>query len=204
MLRKISLLLLLSFAVVTVAFAQTREDEASEDLDYYQGNNRQQRNTNGGDIWYGAGAQLGFQGGNNQSFFQIGLSPIVGYKLNNFLSVGPRASINYNSFRFDPGFGAPEQKNRFFTWSAGLFARARVFRGFFAHAEYSLVSDVDVFTDGSENRVTRALPFLGGGLSQGGGPGAAGFEILVLFRLTQPDRLNDSPFEFRTGFNYNF
>ena len=42
------------------------------------------------------------------------------------------------------------------------------------------------------------------GINQGGGPGSAGFEFMVLFRLTQPDRINDAPYEIRSGFTYNF
>jgi hypothetical protein len=180
----------------------TREDEARDDLKYSstsQDRLRQQSDF-GGQLWYGAGAQLGFSSFNGNSFFQVGISPIVGYKLNNILSVGPRASITYNNV----GFGSGIDNISFWTWSSGVFARAKVFQQFFVHGEYSLVSDVDVFSNGDQLRVTRTIPFLGGGFQQGGGPGMAGFEILILFRLSQRDRFNDIPYEFRTGFNYNF
>lgn len=202
--RLLCSLLLLTTLALSLSGQTTREEEVRDDLDYYSSSEerRNQQNGFGGQLWYGAGAQLGFQGGNGTSFFQIGVSPIVGYKLNNVISVGPRASITYNNFRFETFSGT--ERNNFWTWSGGLFARAKVFQQFFVHGEYSLVSDVDIFTNGDEVRVTRALPFLGGGFQQGGGPGMAGFELLILFRLTQPDRINDSPYEFRTGFNFNF
>ncbi|MCP9236738.1 hypothetical protein [Lewinella sp. JB7] len=197
--KHVSLLLCLMLGLSGILPGQTREDSARDDLSY---GNRSQRNVSdeGGGIWYGAGAQLGFRGGNNFSFFQIGVSPMAGYKFNNFLSFGPRVSVTYNSFRDD--FAAI--KDKYFSWSAGLFGRAKIFRGLFVHGEYSLISDVDYFVAGGQERVTRAIPFLGAGFNQGGGPGNPGFEILLLFRLTQRERLNDAPYELRTGINYNF
>ena len=202
---------LLAFCLCLSIFAsaQTREDAARDDIRY--GNRgRQVENFNeAGDIWYGAGAVLQYRGGSFSSQFRIGINPIVGYKLNNFLSVGPRASIVYNAYRFDVR-GGGRLNSRNWTWSVGAFTRAKIYRGFFVQAEYSLLSDVVITgvnpTNGQldEIRSTRAVPFLGAGLSQGGGPGATGFEILIMFRLTQPDRLNDAPYEFRTGINYNF
>jgi len=212
MLKQYLFLLLLCTCSLT-AFAQgTTEEEAKEDLDYYNTDNDRSRFDErgedfGSNLWYGAGAQLGFSGGNNSSFFQIGLSPIIGYKLNNFLSVGPRGSFAYNSIKFIDNTG--EQKDNFVTWSAGAFTRAKVIGQFFVHAEYSLVNEREFVINPTTFRqelqsVTRAIPYLGAGLSQGGGVGAAGFEFMVLFRLTQAERIGDSPFEFRSGINFNF
>lgn len=206
---RLLLILLTVLTTTTAASAQTdREQSARDDLDYYRGNDRRPATRNSGlrdNLWYGAGAQLGFQGGNSQSFFQIGLSPIVGYKVTDFLSFGPRGSVVYNSFAYDT-FNGDRVRERWASWSAGLFGRVRVFQQFFAHAEYDLVSDVDLFDRGTNRRIrtTRVIPFLGGGYSQGGGPGSVGFEIMILFRLTPRDRLNDQPFEIRSGLNYNF
>ncbi|CAH0999008.1 hypothetical protein LEM8419_00301 [Neolewinella maritima] len=194
----------------TFTTAQTREDAARDDIRY--GNQRSQRETfnEAGDIWYGAGAVLQFSSSRFSNQFRVGINPIVGYKFNNIISAGPRASIIYNAYGFETGTGGGRLKSRNWTWSIGAFTRAKIYRGFFVQAEYSLLSDVvitGVTANGQqliEQRATRAVPFLGAGLSQGGGPGMGGFEILVMFRLTQPDRLNDSPYEFRTGFNYNF
>jgi len=198
------LFLLCAFSLTLAA--QVTEEEAKDDLDYYNTDNdrvREQRGDSfGQNLWFGTGAQLGFQGGNNTSFFQIGLSPIVGYKINNIFSVGPRGSFAYNAYKDDfNGINA-----KFVTWSAGAFARAKIVYPFFAHIEYSLLNEVQNF-DANRNAVrsTRAIPFLGGGVSQGGGQGGgAGYEILILFRLSQADRIGDSPFEFRTGLNFNF
>lgn len=205
MFKKFALLLLLCCSVSFALFAQTTEKEAEDDLDYYS-DRRPVTSVNDGSfgdrIWWGTGAQLGFSSNNFESFFQLGLSPIVGYKINEIISVGPRGSFAYNSYRQTRTGG--DFKTSFVTWSAGAFVRARIAFSIFAHAEYSLTNEVLGFNGDEAIRATRAVPFLGGGLQQGGGPGQAGFEILVLFRLSSPDRINDSPFEFRTGINFNF
>jgi hypothetical protein len=204
MLKQYLLLFLLCACSLSTYAQGTPEEEAKDDLDYYSDNTDKSRFDERGDdfgsnLWYGAGAQLGFSGGNNTSFFQVGLSPIIGYKLNNIVSVGPRGSFAYNRFRFI------DETENFVTWSAGAFVRARVFGQFFGHAEYSLVNERQRnFQNGELESITRPIPFIGGGLSQGGGIGAAGFEILVLFRLSGTDRIGDSPFEFRSGINFNF
>ncbi len=208
MIKQSFLLLLLSMlSFAACAQSGNTEEQAKDDLDYYNSDNDRDRvqrgDSFGSNLWFGAGAQLGFQAGNNQSFFQIGLSPIVGYKINNIVSVGPRGSIAYNSFKFATNVG--DETEKFVTWSAGAFARAKILGQFFAHAEYSLMNERQRnFQTGELDGVTRAIPFLGGGLSQGGGIGAAGFEILLLFRLSGADRIGDSPFEIRSGLNYNF
>ncbi|NJC26716.1 hypothetical protein [Neolewinella antarctica] len=195
------LLALLTFS--TAAFAQTTEEEATDDLDYYNQKRSTSFDDGGGAFWYGTGAQLGFSGGNGTSFFNIGITPILGYKINDIISVGPRAGLTFNRYK-DERFNQ-DIKESFFQWSVGAFARAKIFRGIFAHTEYSLVNEVDGFSQNGEPvRSTRAVPFLGAGFNQGGGPGQMGFEILVLFRLTQSEFINDSPYEFRTGVNFNF
>ena len=196
------LYLLLLLSIGLSASAQTTEEEANDDL-AYSSTRRDNDIRIDRPWWFGTGAQLQFSSFNNTNFFLIGLSPMAGYHINNFLSVGPRGAVAYNRFRDDQG--GRDQTLSFITWSAGAFARAKIFRGIFAHAEYSLVNEA-LSTDlaGNINRTTRAIPFLGAGLNQGGGPGSAGFEILLLFRLSQPETISDSPYEFRTGINWNF
>ena len=209
-LRQFLLSLLVLLALPTIGSAQTEEDRARDDLDYYnrnRGNDRRRAPDGfGRDLWFGAGAQLGFSSGNGTSNFIIGVSPMVGYKITPNISFGPRASVTYNSLRFE-FLGGGIERNRWASYSGGLFGRVKVFNQFFAHAEYSILSDREFFqttTGALDNvRVTRAIPYLGGGFTQGG-VGGPGYEIMILFRLTQPDRINDRPFEIRTGLNYNF
>lgn len=212
MYRKIFLALLFVGALSATATAQTTEEQARQDLDYYSSSEERARdNAGGGDIWWGTGAILGFNSNNFESIFRIGLTPIVGYKINNILSIGPRGSFTYTAYRQSFSGGAADLKANFFEWSVGPFARAKVFNfggggnQIFVHAEYNLNNEVTAFDANDDPiRRTRAIPFLGAGLNQGGGPGAGGFEILVLFRLSSADQIGDRPFEFRTGFNFNF
>lgn len=208
--RKQLFFLLLFLSSVSVFAQNTAEEDAKQDLDYYNSaderkSNRFEAGSLMDQLWFGAGAQLGFSANNFQSTFLVGLSPMVGYKVNNFLSFGPRGSLVYNNFRIDTG-GADRLSFNFVTWQAGLFARARIINPIFAHVEYSLVNEAFAFneTTGEVTRRTRAIPFAGGGYSQDAGPGTLGFELLILFRLSQADQLGDSPFEFRSGLNFNF
>lgn len=211
MYRNFFLALLLLSAFSFSVSAQTTEDRARRDLDYYSSTDDREQANAGGDIWWGTGAILGFNSNNFERIFRIGLTPIVGYKINNFLSIGPRGSFTYTAYRRSFGGGAPDLKSNFFEWSVGPFARAKVFNfgggsnQIFLHAEYNLNNEVAAFDANDDPiRSTRAIPFLGAGLNQGGGPGMGGFEILVLFRLSSADQIGDRPFEFRTGFNFNF
>ncbi|PPK88014.1 hypothetical protein CLV84_0977 [Neolewinella xylanilytica] len=205
--RLASFLLLIGLLLSTLVSAQTREDAARDDLGYGS-RGRTAQDTEAGQLWYGAGATIGFSANQFSNLFRIGVAPMVGYKFNNFLSAGPRVSVIYNRYHSDAFGSVDEFTDNSFSWAAGLFARGKVFRSFFVHAEYSLLSEKDFYTAPNgqlaENRTLRAIPYLGGGFNQGGGPGATGFEFLLLFRLTQPDRLNDAPYEIRSGFTYNF
>ncbi|WP_116106120.1 hypothetical protein [Lewinella sp. IMCC34191] len=200
--RPYILLLFVSLLVSSLLSAQTREDAARDDLGYGSARSRQVEDNQAGDLWYGAGATIGFSANQFSSLFRIGVSPMVGYKFNNIFSAGPRASLIYTRYNND-AIGTDNS----ITWSAGLFARAKVYRSFFLHAEYSLLSEKDYGFFGASqfgNRVTRAIPYLGGGINQGGGLGSAGFEFMILFRLTPREYANDTPYEIRSGFTYNF
>ncbi|MGB3798165.1 MAG: hypothetical protein WA952_00040 [Lewinella sp.] len=194
--------LLIGLLLSSLSSAQTREDAARDDLGYGSARRAPAQDNEAGDLWYGAGATIGFSANQFSSLFRIGLSPMVGYKFNSIFSAGPRASLIYTRYNND-AIGTDNS----ITWSAGLFGRAKVYRSFFLHAEYSLLSEKDFGFFGSNqfgNRVTRAIPFLGGGINQGGGPGSAGFEFMILFRLTPREYANDTPYEIRSGFTYNF
>ncbi|MBP6828601.1 MAG: hypothetical protein KA165_18690, partial [Saprospiraceae bacterium] len=56
-------------------------------------------------LWYGGNIGLNFYGYNGGNVFQIGVAPMVGYKIVEPLSVGPRVSILFASVK-NPGFKA--------------------------------------------------------------------------------------------------
>lgn len=202
------LFLLLLFALGSQLMAQTerRDNEARRDLDYRTNYRPSQERPErfADNLWFGGGVQLGFQSSTFESFFNVGLSPMVGYKVTNNLSFGPRVSVNYNSY---------SQRNTgndfsrgFFTWAAGMFGRMRVINPFFIHAEYSLESEVIGFIgpDNDPVRRNRGVPYLGAGYSPFN-PGGGSSEVVVLFRLSGTSQLvNEAPFVVRAGLNFNF
>ncbi|MGB3546256.1 MAG: hypothetical protein WBA17_04740 [Saprospiraceae bacterium] len=154
------------------------------------------------DLWFGGGAVLAYQGGNFGSLFQIGITPMVGYKFVDFLSVGPRVSYVYNALRQETFNGT--NKSNYSTYSAGMFARAKIIPAIFAHIEYSFESQVIGFLNDQPVRSNRGVPYVGAGYQSGGGPGQVGFELSLLFNLNNDDSNFRSPYDFRAGINYNF
>ena len=104
-------------------------------------------------LWFGAGGNFGFQGGNNQSFTQLGLTPQVGYKFTEWLSAGPRFGADLFIIKGFAGSssGGPVETRRFtlVNYTAGAFVRGR-FRQFYAQTEVNVIS--------------RELPFSSGGV----------------------------------------
>src|SRR5262245_42997407 len=83
-------------------------------------------------LWYGGGLIIGFSGGSGSNVFQFGLAPQVGYKIVEPLSVGPRISFIFGSYK-QPGFKAVG----LFNTDVGGFLRFRAFQGFFLQGELS-------------------------------------------------------------------
>lgn len=165
-------------------------------------------------FWWGANLGLQFSGGFGQSYFITSLEPMLGYKIDergNF-SIGPRLSAEYSSIRFAQN----TDKVNSFNFGGGLFGRAKIYRGYFAHVEYEKVNQkravtnafnqVFINADGSvqTERVWQDNYFIGGGIRQGGDRVA--FEVLILFNLRPDDNngFNQDPIEYRTGFTVNF
>ncbi len=155
-------------------------------------------------LWYGGNVGLGFSSSSYQSLFQVGVSPMVGYKFFEEFSFGPRASIFYSHYRYNFG-GSDVQTANPITWTAGVFTRYKILRTIFAHGEYEFENS-PVFTIGNNGnlevlRDERTNIYLGGGYNSGE---RFGYEIMVLYNLNQPENTVDSPFRIRFGFTYNF
>ncbi|MFK7807910.1 MAG: hypothetical protein AB8F74_08950 [Saprospiraceae bacterium] len=151
-------------------------------------------------LWYGGGFNFqvsSFNDGFNQgTILLLGISPMVGYKINDIFSIGPRATANYYVF-YQNG---PNPK--FLEWGIGAFGRAKVYNSIFAHAEYSFEAITQV--SGVDQRLgdTRNV-YIGGGYNSSAGMGGLGYEVLVLYNLTEENE-NIAPIEFRFGLTYNF
>jgi hypothetical protein len=154
-------------------------------------------------LWYGSGFSLGLSGSNGTSAISLGLSPMVGYKIVEPWSVGPRVSLNYTHFRARLFNNQIATANPI-SWAVGLFSRVKVTGNFFAHVEYELAEDAFVQVYTREIQVFRRQhgnTFVGAGYNSGGRTGS---EIMLLFNITPPLEERLSPFELRFGFTRNF
>lgn len=154
--------------------------------------------------WFGGQFTLGFSSNSfSGSLFQFGIAPMLGYKFTPAFSAGPRISLVYNHLR-TPNFQGGAESYNLFTWSAGVFSRVKIIPIIFAHVEYSYESQIRGFdTAGDPQRRNRGNVYAGLGYNQNSGS-KAGYEILLLYRINQPDNLVESPWDIRVGFNFNF
>ncbi len=161
-------------------------------------------------LWYGGSLNLGggsysldqFTPGN---IFIIGLSPMVGYKFNKYLSAGPRIGWEYNYGRFD-------QQGTILKYSAadysfGLFGRLKFLNVLFLHAEFNRSSST--FITGAINannkleteRVWDNHLLAGLGYNPGG---IMSYDLYLLWDFLAPKNTTNLPIQIRGGLTYNF
>lgn len=191
----------LLFAFNSDIYGQRGKKKSSKTDEYFdESGNFKQR------LWYGGGFTLGFSGSNQISQFTIGISPMVGYKIFEPFSVGPKASIQYSVIKA-PDFNGGSQTVHPVTWSAGLFTRYKIIPAIFAHVEVELENAAEVFYNNSGeliiNRRQMDNFFIGAGYNSNDG-GLIGFEIMLLYNLTEPEDSLELPIDLRFGINYNF
>ncbi len=157
-------------------------------------------------LWYGGGLTLGFQGGSGYSLFAFGLSPMVGYKVVGPLSIGPRLSVLYTSQKF-PGI----QTFNLFDVELSVFARVKIYRGFFVQGELGSLSDQYVFQDNFNGQLgkgtrTRSAQYVGLGYNFSNGNGGFGQEIAVMYDFYVGNDINsyEQPWQYRIAFTYGF
>lgn len=152
-------------------------------------------------LWYGGNINLGFQGNNFESLFNIGLAPMVGYKITPEFSIGPRVELIYSYYKV--AAGPSILRYNLYGGGIGPFARYKFFKMLFFHLEYQLeyaqfpsISPLD----GSKNSQFFNNTFVGLGYNAGGG------EILLLYNLSDQQSRNTlgMPISIRFGFTLNF
>ena len=156
-------------------------------------------------LWYGAGLTGNFFGNGITSNVQVGIAPMVGYKLTDNLSFGPRISALVSFYKTQFVAGQIERINPM-DWSVGLFSRYRIAREFFAQAEYAFQNEAFIFTDASGLRVDREVNnafWIGGGYSARLG-NQLGLEMSLNYYLNQPFDDFRNPLNYRFGINYRF
>ena len=170
-----------------------------------------QRRTFGQSLWYGGSVNLGFSGGSffgtSSSTFQFGLAPMVGFKIFDEFSIGPRVSLNYLSYT--TRINGNRQNVDPLSWSVGLFSRYKIpvnQFNLFVHMELEFENQALVGFNGLDLDVVRrevGNTYIGGGYSSGY-PFA--YEILILYNLNYRESpfINDTPFDIRFGVTYKF
>lgn len=157
-------------------------------------------------LWYGGGFALGFYGGGSAGIssneFFVGISPMVGYKVTENLSFGPRLELGFLAGRYD--IGTRIVKNNSFNYGVGIFGRQKFFNILFAHAEYGYLNQAQAFLvngDIETERIGQDQFLLGLGYNSGA---KVASEISVLYDFLAPEDTIDLPIVFRFGITYNF
>ena len=171
-------------------------------------------------LWYGAGGTLNFGGNNFASEFAIGITPMVGYKVNNWWSFGPRFEATVNTGRFDLGLVEITRLNTF-DYGVGVFTRAKSPFGLYAHLEYFLRNDEFPLNQDGTRLVGNQFPridtndkietgreledaaYIGIGYNSAGFS-KWGYEIQLNYNLLAPEDIVQLPLDLRVGLTYNF
>jgi hypothetical protein len=167
--------------------------------------NRNKKGTDFGDLlWYGGSAGLGYQSYQSQNSFLFALYPMIGYKLNESFSIGPRIGLAYQYFK---SIGADGKTYNFhpFEISGALFGRAKVYRAFFAHLEYEVAQEKNPVRDFNGIpfiiKETENNFYIGGGYNSGG---RVASEIYILYNVLEDVNSIEVPWVIRFGFTYKF
>lgn len=177
-------------------------------------------------LWFGAGGTLGFQGGNGQSFTQIGLTPQIGYKITNWLSAGPRFGATLalvKGFAVAANGSSNDVDTRRYAtvdYTIGGFVRGR-YRQFYVQGEFNALSvefaprfaignfQTAVFVDDATNdviteRIGDSQLQIGAGYAPPGN-GGIGTDIGIFYNLFDDVRsINTSAVEFRVQLTFRY
>jgi hypothetical protein len=145
-------------------------------------------------VFIGGGVGLGFSSSTYGSNFNIGITPEIGYSLNNWLDLGVSLNLNYYSYNY--GYtGGGTTKQRSFNYGGGAFLRAYPLQEFFIQVqpEYNFISTKLSYSNNSGVlRLNQKAPSFLVGLGYGRRiVGQSGFYTAILLDLGQD---NSSPY----------
>jgi len=165
-------------------------------------------------LWYGADFILNFGSFNGSSGFTYGLSPMVGYKITDDFSAGPKLSFQNSIQKFGQQ-NAPDVTLNTIDIGGGIWTRHKVFSEYFIHAEYEIINEENpTVTNGGVTydpitnmvntiRETNAHYYLGAGYGGAGGAGF-GFAVTILWDFSENFSSNYIPIVYRVGLTYDF
>ncbi|MCB1754610.1 MAG: hypothetical protein KDJ38_03755 [Gammaproteobacteria bacterium] len=153
--------------------------------------------TGNGDGGYFYGGGIGASFGNDTSYFEV--SPMIGKRLSNQLSVGVGLSYRYTKDkRIEPETSSND-------YGMNLFTRYKITPTLFLEGAYEYINYEQHFTDGSSERKGFSSVLAGGGIQQPLG-GNTSFYAAALYNFSwdQEDSPYDDPWNLRFGVNVGF
>lgn len=148
--------------------------------------------------WVGAHTALGFGASTRLINYTLGLAPMYGYRIIPQISVGPRASILYNHYRFRDDFGNVFLKINAVDTGIGAFIRGQVYRQYFAQVELMYENIQIPLTNGEKQNFSGMNAYIGAGMNSGGNNPT--FEIMLAYDLNLQAILKNNLLNARFGF----
>lgn len=169
-------------------------------------------------LWYGADISIRFPrtglGAGSDTYvgnlFYLGFSPMAGYKITDYFSVGPRVEFNYQAARYEKipsGTTLPEElKSNSTNIGVGVFARLKFLEAYFIHLEYQRLGEsiaVNIVDDKIvSDRIWDDHAYIGAGYNSSFG--VVGFNASILWDVTQQFTADNVPIVYRAGLTYKF
>ncbi len=161
-------------------------------------------------LWYGGEFDFGL----SNSSFNIGISPMVGFKLTDRLSVGIRVPLNYNYLKLTKTNGETMNFSNL-DMGIGAFSRYKIFKNIFGHFEFQkLWTEQPIYTgnyltidpENQSSILTQSTHEnqLNLGFGYNRSKGKWGYEFSLLYNLLHDTNSEKIPLSARVGLNYNF
>ena len=134
--RALQFLVLISVLIISFSHNSEAQKRSNRDIDEYFDDRGSFKDR----LWYGADVTLNFFSVPGGNAFNAGIAPMVGYKITDAFSVGPRIEILYRGERYDINTGTDLKFNST-NYGVGAFTRLKVFNQYFIHAEYQTLNN---------------------------------------------------------------
>lgn len=128
------------------------------------------------------------------SGFAIATKPSVGYKINDYVTVGGTFRVDYEFV--NGNFG--NEDFSLFNYGPGIMARGKFIKNFYLQGEYTFYS-----FDNIDTRLSRSFPSVGVGMVQGGDNWKYNLELMFIADDLSRDLFGDT-IEFWFSFSKNF
>ena len=207
---RLSLLLLILFSTAATTFAQRVYTSSGKPAKAQKNNSAESKGFDPDRLVFGGGLSAGFG-----TYTNIGISPIVGYRITDHFMAG--VGLGYQYFRVRNGLVNPQggyQDSKLNVFTPSVWARYAFLENFFAQAEYEYnaitYNDLAFDPNGSGNVITVnrkvSVPavLVGGGLRQRI-TDRSSLLLTVLFNVYKSDiQIYPNGPIFRVGFNVGY